>query len=123
MSMITCRNLLIYMTPALQKRIFNMLLFGLKSNGYLFLGPSENPIPIMENLELVHAKFKIYKNSKTSKTCKITKIYKHPKILKTMKITKTFSPQKHNKQNDTYKQRHNNTHDKLIKQYKTHELH
>ncbi|MGI4021901.1 MAG: chemotaxis protein CheB [Janthinobacterium lividum] len=62
MSMITCRNLLIYMNPALQKKIFNMLLFGLKSNGYLFLGPSENPIPIMENLEVVHSKFKIYKN-------------------------------------------------------------
>lgn len=59
---ISCRNLLIYMTPALQKKIFTMLLFGLKQNGYLFLGSSENPASIIQSLEVIHAKWKIYKN-------------------------------------------------------------
>jgi len=45
MHLISCRNLLIYMNAALQKKIFSMLLFGLKLNGYLFLGSSENPGP------------------------------------------------------------------------------
>ncbi|MEO6522951.1 MAG: chemotaxis protein CheB [Mucilaginibacter sp.] len=62
MHFISCRNLLIYMTSVLQKRIFSMLLFGLKMDGYLFLGSSENPMPILKNLEVVQKKWKIYKN-------------------------------------------------------------
>jgi len=62
MHFISCRNLLIYMTPILQKKIFTMLLFGLKMEGYLFLGSSENPMPIIKNLEVVNKKWKIYKN-------------------------------------------------------------
>ncbi|MEP6627887.1 MAG: chemotaxis protein CheB [Ginsengibacter sp.] len=62
MHFISCRNLLIYMMPALQKKIYFMLLFGLKKNGYLFLGASENPMPIVQNLEITDKKWKIYKN-------------------------------------------------------------
>jgi two-component system CheB/CheR fusion protein len=62
MHFISCRNLLIYMTSVLQKKIFSMLLFGLKMDGYLFLGSSENPMPILKNLEVVQKKWKIYKN-------------------------------------------------------------
>jgi two-component system CheB/CheR fusion protein len=62
MHFISCRNLLIYMTSVLQKKIFSMLLFGLKMDGYLFLGSSENPMPIIKNLEIVNKKWKIYKN-------------------------------------------------------------
>ncbi len=62
MHLISCRNLLIYMTAALQKRIFNMMLFGLRLNGYLFLGASENPQPILPSLEEIHKQYKIYKN-------------------------------------------------------------
>ena len=62
MHFISCRNLLIYMTPVLQKKIFSMLLFGLKLDGYLFLGSSESPMPILKNLQVVHKKWKIYKN-------------------------------------------------------------
>ena len=67
MHFISCRNLLIYMMPALQKRIFSMLLFGLRKDGYLFLGGSENPLPIIQNLEVVNKKSKIYKNLETKR--------------------------------------------------------
>jgi two-component system CheB/CheR fusion protein len=67
MQFISCRNLLIYMTPTLQKKIFAMLLFGLKMDGYLFLGSSESPIAIIRNLEVVHKKWKIYKNLQTKR--------------------------------------------------------
>lgn len=67
MHLISCRNLLIYMTPTLQKKIFAMLLFGLKMDGYLFLGSSENPMPIIKNLEIVHKKWKIYRNLETKR--------------------------------------------------------
>jgi two-component system CheB/CheR fusion protein len=68
MHLISCRNLLIYMTPALQKKVFYMLLFGLKVDGYLFLGSSENPMPIIPNLEIVDKTWKIYKNLQTQRT-------------------------------------------------------
>jgi len=67
MHFISCRNLLIYMTPGLQKKIYTMLLFGLKKDGYLFLGSSENPMPIIKNLEVVNKKWKIYKNLETKR--------------------------------------------------------
>jgi two-component system, chemotaxis family, CheB/CheR fusion protein len=67
MHFISCRNLLIYMMPSLQKRIFLMLLFGLRKNGYLFLGPSENPASIIQNLEVVNKTWKIYKNLETKR--------------------------------------------------------
>lgn len=67
MHLISCRNILIYLTPILQKKIFSMLLFGLKMDSYLFLGSSENPMPIISNLEIVDKKWKIYKNIKAKR--------------------------------------------------------
>ena len=60
--LISCRNLLIYMTSALQQKIYSLLLFGLRKDGYLFLGSSENPMTVMESLETVHKKWRIFKN-------------------------------------------------------------
>lgn len=62
MHFVSCRNVLIYMTPALQKKIYLMLLFGLRQHGYLFLGSSENPLPILQSLKVISKKFKVYKN-------------------------------------------------------------
>ena len=61
MHLISCRNLLIYMTPTLQQKIYYMLLFGLKPEGYLFLGASENPLPILKSLKVTDTNAKIYK--------------------------------------------------------------
>ena len=68
MHFISCRNLLIYMAPVLQKKIYTMLLFGLRTNGYLFLGSSENPLTIIDNLEVIDKKWRIYKNLKDKRT-------------------------------------------------------
>ncbi|MCF0064429.1 PAS domain-containing protein [Dyadobacter chenwenxiniae] len=65
MHFISCRNVLIYMTPSLQKKIYQMLLFGLRPQGYLFLGSSENPLPIMQSLKVISKRFKVYKNQGT----------------------------------------------------------
>lgn len=39
--LVSCRNLLIYFQPIVQKKVISLFHFGLKSNGTLFLGPSE----------------------------------------------------------------------------------
>ncbi len=67
MSFVSCRNLLIYMKPPLQKKIYLMLLFGLKMNGYLFLGASENPLSIIQSLAVVDKKWKIFRNIETNR--------------------------------------------------------
>lgn len=41
LDLISCRNVLIYFQPILQKRIFSVFHNALKHNGYLFLGKSE----------------------------------------------------------------------------------
>lgn len=68
MHLISCRNVMIYMAPALQKKVYAMLLFGLKTNGYLFLGSSENPLTIIDSLEVVHKKWRIYKSLKNKRS-------------------------------------------------------
>ncbi|HWW39817.1 CheR family methyltransferase [Pedobacter sp.] len=67
MHLISCRNLLIYLNPSLQKKIFTMLQFGLKKDGFLFLGSSENPAPILHSLHVENKIWKIYKNLETKK--------------------------------------------------------
>jgi two-component system, chemotaxis family, CheB/CheR fusion protein len=67
MHLISCRNLLIYLTPTLQRKIYAMLLFGLKKEGYLFLGSSESPLPILDDLEVIDKRFKIYQNLKNNR--------------------------------------------------------
>ncbi len=42
MDLITCRNLLIYLEPDLQKKIFPAFHYALKPGGFLFLGASES---------------------------------------------------------------------------------
>ena len=71
MHLISCRNVLIYMTAALQQKIYQMLLFGLRPQGYLFLGSSENPLPILKGLEVVSKKSKVYKKLETNPSVNI----------------------------------------------------
>lgn len=42
MDLISCRNVLIYMGPALQKRVLSVFQYALKPGGFLFLGTSES---------------------------------------------------------------------------------
>ena len=42
LDLISCRNVLIYMGPALQKRVLSIFQYALKPGGFLFLGNSES---------------------------------------------------------------------------------
>ena len=90
MHFISCRNLLIYMTPVLQKKIFTMLLFGLKKDGYLFLGSSENPTPIIKNLQVTNKKYKIYKNLETKRLLQFD-AFSLPEFVDPKRKTSSFS--------------------------------
>ncbi|MGO9923786.1 MAG: PAS domain S-box protein, partial [Isosphaeraceae bacterium] len=61
MDLISCRNILIYLEPEMQKKIISLLHFALKPGGYLFLGPSET-VGWQTNLfESLSKKWRIYR--------------------------------------------------------------
>jgi chemotaxis methyl-accepting protein methylase/signal transduction histidine kinase/chemotaxis response regulator CheB len=61
LDLITCRNLLIYLQPAVQKKALSLFHFGLKTGGCLFLGPSETPGELSDEFLAVDAHWKIYR--------------------------------------------------------------
>ena len=66
MDLVTCRNMLIYMNNALQKKVLSSLHFALNTGGFLFLGNSENIGPIEGYMSEVNSKWKIFrKNANT----------------------------------------------------------
>ncbi|HSF56255.1 MAG TPA: chemotaxis protein CheB, partial [Algoriphagus sp.] len=60
--LISCRNLLIYINPILQKKILTSLHFCLNLGGYLFLGPSESMGDLKNSFEEVSKKWRIFKS-------------------------------------------------------------
>jgi len=64
--LISCRNLMIYFNPTLQKRIFATINYCLNPNGYLFLGPSEGLGSLKNLFNEIDKKWKIYKNTEAN---------------------------------------------------------
>ena len=61
MDLISCRNILIYLEPEIEKKIITLLHFSLKEGGYLFLGPSETVGRQTHLFEPVSKKWRIYR--------------------------------------------------------------
>ncbi len=59
--LISCRNLLIYMEPELQKKILPMFYYALNQEGYLFLGGSETVGEYIDLFSTEDKKWKIYR--------------------------------------------------------------
>lgn len=59
--LLSCRNMLIYMNPLLQKNVMKKFHFAINENGFLFLGPSENIGNLKDSMKDVDKKWKIYR--------------------------------------------------------------
>lgn len=59
--MVSCRNVLIYLKPEMQKKILSMFHFSLNNNGYLFLGSSESLGNMSSYFNVINSKWKIFK--------------------------------------------------------------
>lgn len=77
--LISCRNLLIYLQPILQKKVFELFNFSLNADGLLLLGTSETIGEMADMYEPLHHKWKIYK----SKGKKIRADFQKPPAIKT----------------------------------------
>lgn len=75
--LISCRNLLIYLNVALQKKVFAMLHFGLKKDGYLVLGPSESATVIKDDFTEINNKWNILKSNKTGRAIRFDAFSSH----------------------------------------------
>jgi two-component system CheB/CheR fusion protein len=58
--LVSCRNLLIYLDPALQKRVIPLFHYALNPGGFLLLGPSETVGPFSDLFNPVDKRAKIY---------------------------------------------------------------
>ncbi|HET6252752.1 MAG TPA: chemotaxis protein CheB [Puia sp.] len=65
--LVSCRNMLIYISPILQQRIFSLLLFAAGKEGFIFLGPSENSAMLKKDVDEISARWKIYRKTAESK--------------------------------------------------------
>ncbi len=64
LDLISCRNLLIYMSGVLQQKVLNLFYYSLNQNGYLFLGTSETTGNLVDLYAQVDRKYKIYQSKR-----------------------------------------------------------
>lgn len=62
MDLISCRNLMIYFQPVLQKKVLSYFHYSLNSNGILFLGSSETTGEMSMHFAPIDNKWKIYRH-------------------------------------------------------------
>jgi PAS domain S-box-containing protein len=60
LDLISCRNLLIYLEPSLQKKLIPLCHYALRPGGFLFLGPSENVASYPELFRAVDQRLRIF---------------------------------------------------------------
>ncbi|MBA3709608.1 MAG: PAS domain S-box protein [Planctomycetes bacterium] len=61
--LVTCRNLLIYLQPALQRKVLSSFHFALKSEGFLMLGMSESLGDLASYFSAVEGKWRLYQKT------------------------------------------------------------
>jgi two-component system CheB/CheR fusion protein len=64
LDVITCRNLLIYLDAAAQKKVLTLFHFGLKPRGIMMLGQSETPGDLAEEFDALDLHAKIFRKSR-----------------------------------------------------------
>jgi len=61
MDLVTCRNVMIYFKEQAQQKTLALFHFALRTDGFLFLGPSESLGPLEDEFETLDRRWKIYK--------------------------------------------------------------
>ncbi len=61
LDVVSCRNVLIYFSSAMQRKALSSFHFALKTNGALMLGPSESPSSLAEEFGVVDQRWKLFR--------------------------------------------------------------
>jgi len=51
---------LVYLQPAMQKKVISLFHFALRTGGYMFMGPSETPGDLLDEFEIENKKWRLY---------------------------------------------------------------
>jgi two-component system, chemotaxis family, CheB/CheR fusion protein len=62
LDLISCRNLLIYLSPEAQRKVLSLFHFALREGGVLFLGSSETIGGVSDRFEAISKKHRIYRH-------------------------------------------------------------
>jgi two-component system, chemotaxis family, CheB/CheR fusion protein len=65
LDLVSCRNLLIYLSPKLQRKLMSIFHYALNPDGYLILGSSESVGPHVDLYRLVDRRYRIYARKST----------------------------------------------------------
>jgi two-component system CheB/CheR fusion protein len=68
LDLVVCRNLLIYLQPAVQARVFETFAYALRAGGYLFLGNAETAEGATEFFDVVDNRQRLYQRRSPSVT-------------------------------------------------------
>jgi two-component system CheB/CheR fusion protein len=71
LDILTCRNMLIYMEPPLQKKLMALFNYSLNPGGIMLLGMSETLGQENTSFEVIDSTLKIFKKTRTSKVSKL----------------------------------------------------
>jgi two-component system CheB/CheR fusion protein len=89
--LISCRNLLIYLDPALQKKVMTLFHYALKPGGYLLLGPSETVGASSELFSPIDKRLRIF-SKKLLPGRNIASLLDHPDRLPQVPIPRKMMP-------------------------------
>ncbi|MEM9319353.1 MAG: chemotaxis protein CheB [Pseudomonadota bacterium] len=65
--LLICRNVLIYLSSDMQKKVLSLFSFSTHKNGFLFLGAAEHVARQSSNFEVEHSSARIYRNARKPK--------------------------------------------------------
>ncbi|MEB3283621.1 MAG: CheR family methyltransferase [Lyngbya sp.] len=81
MTLITCRNVLIYMQPQLQQRVLRLLHFSLIPQGVLFLGDTESLGELSSEFMTINNQWKIYGKRRDAKVSIAGAVTNQPAVM------------------------------------------
>jgi two-component system, chemotaxis family, CheB/CheR fusion protein len=61
LDLISCRNLLIYLNPQVQRKVLTLFHFGLSTGGVLLLGPSESLTELSDEFQVIDSRWKVFR--------------------------------------------------------------
>ncbi|MDZ7860342.1 MAG: chemotaxis protein CheB [Candidatus Krumholzibacteriota bacterium] len=71
LDIVSCRNLLIYLSPSLQKKLFQIFHYSLNQEGILLLGTSESTGQCKDLFKILDEKLKIFRKRQVNRRIKI----------------------------------------------------
>jgi two-component system CheB/CheR fusion protein len=81
--LISCRNMLIYLDPLLQRRVLSTFHYSLNEGGLMFLGPAETTMECAELFEKVDLKHRIYMRLADAVSPKVSPAIPHGELTPT----------------------------------------